>query len=165
MRGECVFLPNYDCCLRGFSLTLTCSKLDEQFAAAHGCQPLKSWGAKWPLGLDLLFKAFEYDRRQQILQFFLDVVAQSGNTFEQKLLFSRGVDTIEPRNIEAILSSQFSGGFIHSETESGFMLTNRLKTLISGYDRCISSLCWVAVSLPRMGNSGSAHASSSGHNS
>ncbi|PLB34797.1 cytochrome P450 [Aspergillus candidus] len=83
-------------------------RIDEQFAAAHGCQPLKPWTSKWPLGLDLLFKAFEYDRRQQILRFFLDVISQSGNTFEQKLLFSRGIDTIEPRNIEAILSSQFS---------------------------------------------------------
>ncbi|OQD80985.1 hypothetical protein PENANT_c030G04537 [Penicillium antarcticum] len=35
-------------------------------------------------------------------------MSQSGNTFEQKLLFARGIDTIEPQNIEAILSSQFS---------------------------------------------------------
>lgn len=30
---------------------------------------------------------------------FLDVVSESGNTFEQKLHFARGIDTIKPRNI------------------------------------------------------------------
>ena len=61
------------------------------------------------LGLDLLVKAFKYDSKQQILQFFLEVVQDSGNTFEQNLLFARGVDTIEPENIKAILSTQFEG--------------------------------------------------------
>lgn len=57
----------------------------------------------------MLLKAFHHERRQQILQFFLDVVAESGTTFEQNLLFARGIDTIDPRNIEAVLSTQFSG--------------------------------------------------------
>jgi hypothetical protein len=83
--------------------------LDEQFASSKGCQLLKKWNSKWPLGLDLLLKAFRYEKKQRILQFFLDVVAESGNTFEQNLLFARGIDTIEPRNIEAILSVQFAG--------------------------------------------------------
>jgi hypothetical protein len=88
---------------------LTRQQLDEQFAASKGCQPLKRWNSKWPQGLDLLVKAFRYSRKEQILQLFLDVVAESGITFEQQLLFSLGVDTIEPRNIEAILSTQFTG--------------------------------------------------------
>ncbi|KAF7592677.1 hypothetical protein BBP40_012577 [Aspergillus hancockii] len=62
----------------------------------------------WPLGLDLLVKAFLYERRQQTLKFYLDVVAESATTFEQNLLFARGIDTIEPRNIQAILSSEFT---------------------------------------------------------
>ncbi|KAJ5683338.1 hypothetical protein N7462_006503 [Penicillium macrosclerotiorum] len=60
------------------------------------------------MGLDLLLKAFRHERKLRILQFFLDVVAESGNTFEQNLLFARGIDTIDPRNIEAILSSHFT---------------------------------------------------------
>jgi len=47
----------------------------------------------------------------QILQFFLDVVEESGNTFEQNLLGSRAIDTIEPRNVEAILSTNFNGAY------------------------------------------------------
>ncbi|OJJ42352.1 hypothetical protein ASPZODRAFT_2122377 [Penicilliopsis zonata CBS 506.65] len=84
------------------------SRIDRKFAAAKGCQPPRRWNSKWPLGLDLLLKAFRQERKQRILQFFLDVVAESGHTFEQKLLFARGIDTIEPRNIEAILSTQFT---------------------------------------------------------
>ncbi|KAJ5997597.1 n-alkane-inducible cytochrome P450 [Penicillium canescens] len=70
-------------------------------------------------GLIYFSKLLEHDRKQQILQFFLDVVAESGTTFEQKLLFARGIDTIEPQNIEAILSTQFSGR-INSETAAAF---------------------------------------------
>ncbi|KAK4242331.1 hypothetical protein C8A03DRAFT_40299 [Achaetomium macrosporum] len=44
----------------------------------------------------------------RILQFFLDVVENSSTTFEQNLLGSRGIDTIDPENIEAVLSTNFS---------------------------------------------------------
>ncbi|KAL4813454.1 cytochrome P450 [Aspergillus spinulosporus] len=81
---------------------------DAQIAAANGCLPPKKWNSTWPLGLDLLVKAFRYDRRQQILKFFLDVVDKSGTTFEQNLLFARGIDTIDPQNIQALLSTQFT---------------------------------------------------------
>ncbi|RAH57319.1 n-alkane-inducible cytochrome P450 [Aspergillus piperis CBS 112811] len=82
-------------------------RANNRTAAANGCLPLRQWNSTWPLGLDLLVQAFRYDRRQQILKFFLDVVAKSGTTFEQNLLFSRGVDTIDPQNIQALLSTQF----------------------------------------------------------
>jgi hypothetical protein len=45
----------------------------------------------------------------QILHFFLEVVEESGSTFEQSLLGSRGVGTVDPQNIEAILSVNFNG--------------------------------------------------------
>ncbi|RAK90360.1 n-alkane-inducible cytochrome P450 [Aspergillus costaricaensis CBS 115574] len=83
-------------------------RANNQIAAANGCLPLRQWNSAWPLGLDLLVQAFRHDRRQQILQFFLDIVAESGTTFEQNLLFSRGVDTSDPQNIQALLSTQFA---------------------------------------------------------
>ncbi|KAL9070230.1 MAG: hypothetical protein Q9157_005894 [Trypethelium eluteriae] len=43
------------------------------------------------------------------MQLFLDVVEGSGMTFEQSLLGTRGIDTIDPENIEAVLSTQFEG--------------------------------------------------------
>ncbi|KAL4752594.1 hypothetical protein BDW72DRAFT_211555 [Aspergillus terricola var. indicus] len=83
-------------------------RADDQIAAINGCLPLKKWNSAWPLGLDLLVKAFRYDRRQQILKFFVNVVDKSGTTFEQNLLFARGIDTIDPQNIQALLSTQFT---------------------------------------------------------
>ncbi|KAJ5719699.1 n-alkane-inducible cytochrome P450 [Penicillium malachiteum] len=72
--------------------------------------PPKNWSAKWPLGLDLLSKAFRYDSRQRILQSFLDVITETdSDTFEQKLLFVCGIDTIDPENIKAVLSDQSKG--------------------------------------------------------
>lgn len=45
----------------------------------------------------------------QILQFFVDVVDENGHTFEQLLLGARGIDTVDPRNVEAVLSANFTG--------------------------------------------------------
>ncbi|KAL3254955.1 hypothetical protein ABHI18_008609, partial [Aspergillus niger] len=82
-------------------------RANNKVAAANGCLPPRQWNSTW-LGLDLLVQAFHYDRRQQILKFFLGVVTESGTTFEQNLLFSRGVDTIDPQNIQALLSTQYA---------------------------------------------------------
>lgn len=91
-----------------FYLKATISS-EQQFALEHGCQPLRPWKARWPLGLDMLVNASRYASQKQILRFFLDVVDESGVTFEQNLLGARSVDTIDPRNIEAVLSTDFAG--------------------------------------------------------
>jgi cytochrome P450 len=83
-------------------------QIEQEFASQRGCRPLRNWCSKWPFGLDLLIRAFQYARSEQILQFFLSVVEESGTTFEQNLLGTRGIDTMDPENIEAILSNQFA---------------------------------------------------------
>ena len=45
----------------------------------------------------------------QILQFFIEILEESGTTFEQNLLGSRAIGTIDPENVEAILSTNFDG--------------------------------------------------------
>ncbi|CAN9124789.1 unnamed protein product [Alternaria alternata] len=72
-----------------------------------GCKAPRRWAAKWPKGLDLLLRVGQHARAQTILQFFLDVVESSGPTHEQQLLGARGINTVEPRNIEEVLSAQF----------------------------------------------------------
>lgn len=57
----------------------------------------------------MLVKALQYARNEQILQFFVQVVAENGLTFEQRLLGATGIDTVDPRNIEAVLSANFTG--------------------------------------------------------
>ncbi|KAI1081511.1 cytochrome P450 [Whalleya microplaca] len=83
-------------------------KLERGFAHERGCKPPKLWMAKWPLGLDILFKALKVSQEGYILKFFCSMVDQSGNTFVQDLLAVAGIDTVDPENIEAILSTNFS---------------------------------------------------------
>lgn len=46
---------------------------------------------------------------KQILQWFVRVFTETGPTFEKTILGSKSIDTIEPENIESILSTNFSG--------------------------------------------------------
>ncbi len=62
---------------------------------------------KWPLSLDLLLEVNKADKARQILRFFVSVLERTGPTHEQLLLGSRSINTIDPENIEAILSTQF----------------------------------------------------------
>lgn len=77
------------------------------FGALRGCAVPKVLPSAWPLGLDLIFDAFKAARQGYILQFFDKLVNRTGNTFEQRLLGVSGVDTIDPENIEAVLSTHF----------------------------------------------------------
>jgi cytochrome P450 len=64
------------------------------------------------LAIDIIVEAFNADKQGHILDFFLKCVSRTGNTFEQRILGSRGIDTQDPQNIEAILSTQFTGMWI-----------------------------------------------------
>ena len=81
--------------------------LEVELVSKHNCKdPIRLY-YKWPLALDLLVEAFKADQAGAILGFFLSIIERTGTTFEQVLLGSRGVDTIDPKNIEAVLSTQF----------------------------------------------------------
>ncbi len=67
--------------------------------------------SKWPLGLDLLWNAYQHARAARILRFFVEVIEGLPPTFEQRLLGISGIDTVDPRNLESVLATQFSGGF------------------------------------------------------
>ncbi|KAI1272030.1 cytochrome P450 [Xylaria sp. FL0933] len=77
-------------------------------ATEKGCKPLRPWNARWPLGLDLFFKALAATKEGHTLKFFLTVVNECGPTFVQHLFGVSGIDTIDPENIEAVLSTNFS---------------------------------------------------------
>ena len=86
---------------------------DALFAEEHRCLPLAKLETKWPLGLDLIWTAFKHARAHRILRFFVRVVEDTGrSTFEQNLLGTTGVDTVEPKNIESVLATQFTGDSI-----------------------------------------------------
>lgn len=52
---------------------------------------------------------FAADRTGTILDYFVSVVERTGNTFEQIILGARGINTVDPKNIEAVLSTLFDG--------------------------------------------------------
>jgi hypothetical protein len=64
---------------------------------------------RWPLGLELIVHAFRSAREQRLLRLMSEIAQKTGPTFEQRLLGIRGIDTVEPVNVEAILSKQFYG--------------------------------------------------------
>lgn len=64
---------------------------------------------RWPLALDLILGAQDADRNDKILHFFDKLIRQTGTTFGQTVLGARGIGTIDPVNIEAVLNSQFTG--------------------------------------------------------
>lgn len=101
-------------------------QIERRFAFEKGCQPLRPWSAKWPCGLDLLLKVFRYAQEEKVLRLFVDVVGESGTTFEQRLLGVKGIDTVDPKNIEAILSTDFASRSIFPSTRlptDGFLST------------------------------------------
>lgn len=57
----------------------------------------------------MLSRAVKRSEDMQMLRFFVEVAEESGTTFEQHLLGSRGVNTVDPRNIQAILSTKSEG--------------------------------------------------------
>ena len=62
---------------------------------------------RWPLALDLLWEGFVNAKEGHILPFLTMLIGQLPLTFERKLLGISGIDTVDPKNIESILSLQF----------------------------------------------------------
>jgi hypothetical protein len=59
--------------------------LEDQYTVRDGCKPQGRLAKKWPLGLDLLFKASRHAREHTILQLFVEVFEADGSTHEQRL--------------------------------------------------------------------------------
>jgi len=86
---------------------LTCVKEEAAFCALHGIGKPATLRSKLIGSIDLMITAFGKAQEGQILQFFLELIEKTGTTFEQCLLAERGIDTIDPANVEAVLSTQF----------------------------------------------------------
>jgi len=83
------------------------TQLEAELITKHNCKDPVRMYFKWPLALDLLVEAFKADQAGAILGFFQSIVERTGTTFEQVLLGNRGINTVDPKNIEAVLSTQF----------------------------------------------------------
>ncbi|KAI0866205.1 cytochrome P450 [Xylaria cubensis] len=83
-------------------------QIERDYAIRKGCKPPKPWNARWPLGLDLFFKALAVGKEGRLLKCFLTLIDQCGFTFVQHLFAVSGIFTIEPENLETILSTNFT---------------------------------------------------------
>lgn len=61
------------------------------------------------LSLDLLVKCIKADNAEKNLGFFISVFEDTGYTHAQLLFGLRSIDTVDPENIEVLLSTQFKG--------------------------------------------------------
>lgn len=55
-----------------------------------------------------MLDAFRMIGEKQALQYFVAIFDRNGPTFEQHILGFKGIDTIEPENLESVLSTNFA---------------------------------------------------------
>lgn len=82
-------------------------RLDATFSSQHRCQPPPVLRGTWPLSLDLLVKCIKADNGTQILGFFISILEDTGYTHAQILFGLRSINTVDPENIEVLLSTEF----------------------------------------------------------
>ena len=75
----------------------------------HGCQPPPLLENQRPLGVDRLEQIFRANNESRLMELFLFHFRQTGNTLKQLFLLTPAYGTIEPANLEAILSTNFRG--------------------------------------------------------
>jgi hypothetical protein len=62
-----------------------------------------------PLGVDRLEQIFRADTESRLMELFLFHFRQTGYTLQQVFLMTPAFGTVDPANLEAMLSSKFSG--------------------------------------------------------
>jgi hypothetical protein len=63
----------------------------------------------WPLGLDIIYNGFQAHWNGRLLAFMQQIYDGLGPNIEQALLGATGLVTMDPENIEAMLSGKFEG--------------------------------------------------------
>ena len=88
---------------------LTYPKADEAIGELHGCLPAPRLQNQRPFGIDRLEQIFRADNESRLMELFLYHFRQTGSTLEQVFLGTKAFGTIEPANLEALLSTNFKG--------------------------------------------------------
>ncbi len=88
---------------------LTSVKENEAIAKRYGCLPPPKLQNQRPLGLDRLEQIFRANAESRLMELFLFHFRQTGYTLEQRFLRAQAFGTVDPANLEVILSTNFSG--------------------------------------------------------
>jgi cytochrome P450 len=76
-------------------------------AASLGCKPPRSPRNSLPFGIDRVIKAIQAGKDQQTPEFLTKRCEKEGQTHQYTLLGTRGFLTNDPKNIQALLATQF----------------------------------------------------------
>jgi hypothetical protein len=90
-------------------LSINTTQTEKAISDQHGCLPAPRFRNQRPLGIDRLEQIFRADAESRLMEHFLASFRQTGNTLEQKFLGMKAWGTIDPANLEAVLSTDFKG--------------------------------------------------------
>ena len=94
---------------------------------------------KWPLALDLLYRQYQVNKTKRLLAFQTPFFDDLGPSIEWRLIGDVGFLTFDPRNVEAILSTNFEG-LITGHSSSGLVLADPLSRLYTWLSKRRSSV-------------------------
>jgi hypothetical protein len=87
-----------------------------------GCEAPVRRTPKYPLGLDLLFRLSAADKRDRVPDEILELYREvKADTFANSFLGRRSVLTINPKNVQAILATQFHDFQLGAQRANCFM--------------------------------------------
>ncbi|OCT46538.1 Cytochrome P450 [Cladophialophora carrionii] len=92
---------------KGIDTSLTLGQEDKALADRYGCLAPPRLENQRPFGIDRLEQIFRANAESRLMELFLFHFRQTGNTLEQVFLGTKAFGTIEPVNMEAILSTNF----------------------------------------------------------
>lgn len=103
------------------SSTLT-SRYHAVEAQRRGCKPPPKQENNWPFGLDRLRNVIRADAAKNFPDFLVEAFrAMGANTFEFNIIGTSGYLTSDPKNIQAILATQFNEFCLGPNRRNAFM--------------------------------------------
>ena len=94
---------------------------DAALGIKYGCQPPPQLPNQWPLGIDWIRKLWRSDSEQHLLAFLCSIAdgyEPRNNLFQYLLVGPRAFHVLDPKNLEAVLSTNFHGMRSRSYTSS-----------------------------------------------
>jgi hypothetical protein len=93
-----------------FLSSILASRRHAQNAARLGCKPPARRPIKLPFGIDLAWRVMKASQERRVPDMFLEVYEELGwpKTWVQYFLGSDTISTVDPKNIQAILATQFN---------------------------------------------------------
>jgi len=85
----------------------------ETLGKQHRCLSPPLLKNQRPLGVDRLEQIFRANAESRLMELFKFHFRQTGNTLKQIFLLTPAYGTIDPENLEAILSTKFQGIYSH----------------------------------------------------